>query len=272
MYISACPRRPTARARPSGSTRIHNRAARPSAPEDCATDRNPIRLALRGCADAGAAISGSWPCTVRQGVRTSAPLGRGPAPGAPPPPGKDAGGQPPGACRGSPRAMTARHPSAKWYAAGPGPFAARSFFAGPRPAGRVSAGRPPRHASARPPAPSAAASGGLAVVTHSGGGAGSPPGPGGRAAPGRVRLFGGPPSAPPSLLALVGAAPPRAPGCAAPGPGAPGGGRLRLPWAALPPGAAGLMLARFTAASQSSKVDPGGYGWEGQIEPISSGT
>lgn len=51
----------------------------------------------------------------------------------------------------------------------------------------------------------------------------------GRAAPGRVRLFGGPPSAPRSLLALPGAAPPRAPGCGAPGRGARGGGRRLSP-------------------------------------------
>lgn len=117
-------------------------------------------------------------CCVRLGGCSPAVWGRGPRPVRWARRGRGPSRGPPSVrCRSPPRHFGAVPPGNLRYAAGPVPFGSRSFFAGPRPAGRVSAGRPPRYASARPPAPRAAAFGGLVVVTHSGGGAGSPLGP-----------------------------------------------------------------------------------------------
>lgn len=131
------------------------------------------------------------------------------------------------------------------YAASPVPFGSRSFIAMGWPAGHPIAGRPRRYASARPPMPLRRGGRSFAYrLIHSAGPmARRLPASG---VPSRVcrlgcarsgRLVGGPPSASPALLALFGMAPPRAPGCGAPGPGAPPAAvGSRLPWAAFAAG------------------------------------
>lgn len=165
---AACPGTPAARARPSGLPGCGMTWPGCEGPRSCAT-----RCRRRSCFPASVVAA-----TCAWGAARLLRGAGGPGPYVGP-----VGAFGPLWARlrsvaGPPRAISARCPPAVFgNAAGPGPFGSRPLFAPPRPAGRGAAGRPPRCASARPPAPRAAASGGLVVVTHSGGGAGFPPGP-----------------------------------------------------------------------------------------------